>query len=222
MPALFSRARVAGFIAVCALAGLVTTAIVTVVGTVFTPRATLPSYFSKSSCVSARRGAMWMQLRTIARGGMGTAPDPRDAHRHWSAARSVTLEPGSDTTRSDPLPFIHIWVFIEAGWPCTSTWGWRAYKNFSSQTSGGLHKIPRMQRAGGGSDIDLPVIPHAPGLAANTAIYGATWALLIVGAVRTRRAFRGARGRCRACNYDLRGLTTDLPCPECGRLFRPT
>jgi hypothetical protein len=67
----------------------------------------------------------------------------------------------------------------------------------------------------------LPSLPAWPGLLANTAIYAAPWyALFLIPTLR--RARRRRRGLCPRCAYDLKGLTSSAPCPECGqRQLRP-
>lgn len=70
-----------------------------------------------------------------------------------------------------------------------------------------------------GARIFLPrALPYRPmwsGLAIDTALFGAAWALLFL-AAPALRAWRRRKGRCGACGYDLRGLATSTPCPECG------
>lgn len=61
----------------------------------------------------------------------------------------------------------------------------------------------------------FPVTPIWPGLAVNSAMFGAVWwgVLWTVGEVRRRR--RAGKGQCPACDYDLGGRLDD-GCPECG------
>ena len=59
----------------------------------------------------------------------------------------------------------------------------------------------------------LPLLPHFPGFAIDTAFYaGVSW-LLIFAPFALRRALRRRRGRCTECGYELAMLET---CPECG------
>ena len=57
----------------------------------------------------------------------------------------------------------------------------------------------------------IAVIPF--GFAANTAIYGGAWLLILFVPGHLRRRIRHRRDRCLLCGYDRAGLTT---CPECG------
>jgi hypothetical protein len=64
----------------------------------------------------------------------------------------------------------------------------------------------------------IPYRPWWPGLALNTAFYGAAWALLLGSPLLIRRgrsALRRHRGCCPSCAYDLKGWING-GCPECG------
>ncbi len=62
----------------------------------------------------------------------------------------------------------------------------------------------------------LPLAPLWPGFALNTIFYAAlAWGLWHVPlAIRRRR--RRRNGLCVRCGYDLKGLASGSPCPECG------
>ena len=66
----------------------------------------------------------------------------------------------------------------------------------------------------------LPYLPIYPGLAIDTAFWGATAFAVVAGIRATRAALRRRRGQCLACAYDLKGDTAS-GCPECG-WNRPT
>ncbi len=68
---------------------------------------------------------------------------------------------------------------------------------------------------GPAAGLRLPLRPIWGGMAADTAIFGAGWWVLFLGAGSLRRRFRRRGGHCPACDYDLAGNTTGL-CPECG------
>ena len=66
--------------------------------------------------------------------------------------------------------------------------------------------------------IPLHIIPL--GLSLDSLVYAAPLAGIILlprWMRRLRRASRRRRGHCPACNYDLRGLARNSPCPECGK-----
>ncbi len=64
--------------------------------------------------------------------------------------------------------------------------------------------------------IIVPYRPIWPELVGNVACWGGLFGLLVWGPGLARRVLRGARGRCVACGYDLKGLHSASRCPECG------
>jgi hypothetical protein len=103
---------------------------------------------------------------------------------------------------------------IGQGWPFIALWC--AQRTMSTDVRGGW-RVATTHTPGTFLSTDHVVAfrPSWPGFLANTAIYGVAWwmALFLTGVVRRR--VRARRGRCLACNYDLRA-TIDPRCPECG------
>jgi hypothetical protein len=66
--------------------------------------------------------------------------------------------------------------------------------------------------------ISVPFLPIAGGFAADTAVYGATWWLLLQAPDFTRSRLRRRRGLCERCGYPTPGAR----CPECGTERRHT
>lgn len=96
------------------------------------------------------------------------------------------------------------------------------------------HYISQPAKAGGGYTLEslrggiqlsktsdrfgiVPLSPIWSGLLLNILIWSAAaWLLLtLTSALRTKLRARRA-GKCPHCRYDLRGLPTGAPCPECG------
>lgn len=105
-----------------------------------------------------------------------------------------------------------------AGWPMACLAGYRA-ESITDDT------VIRDTTLPAGSLVSKPQFepprafltePLTRGLAVNAAFYAML--LFLSAAVRrwVIRHLRRRRNRCPACNYDRRGLATDVPCPECG------
>ncbi len=77
----------------------------------------------------------------------------------------------------------------------------------------GIMTTPQLLGTLGG--IRLPVRPIWTGLAADTAVFGSGWWMLLAGSEAIRRGVRRRRGQCIACGYNLAGNTSGA-CPECG------
>lgn len=80
---------------------------------------------------------------------------------------------------------------------------------------GGL-SVSRLDPRKGSRAAILPLIPMWAGLAADAAIFGAGFGLLMLAASGLRRELRRRRGHCPRCGYTLSGLPAPGVCPECG------
>ncbi len=126
--------------------------------------------------------------------------------------------------REPPDPYIHLY---RAGWPLRAMEGeaWRAATGkleFASAVgvSSGVDLYAELVR--GAAKVQttspqriLPLRPAWPGFLGNTVLYAVVAMAMIACASLVRRRYRGWRGRCAACGYDLRG-DLDRGCPECG------
>ncbi len=113
---------------------------------------------------------------------------------------------------------------VAFGWPWrlanfTATHGFAPNGTETKTIRGGIgiwHPHNAEFKTSRGYGVTLPYRPIWPGLLANTAIFAAPWALLFIGIPLLRRVTRRRRGRCVRCGYDLRGMPSGAPCPECG------
>ncbi len=143
---------------------------------------------------------------------------------------------GLGTARAPALTGLHPWdqaVFVRAGWPLPVLQGarwWIAapeHINYggpaaivpASRVSSGelvyaFALAVRSGVGGGGQEWLIPLRPRWAALAAGSALYAATLALLLGGFVAARRAIRSSRHRCPACGYPI---GQSLVCTECGR-----
>ncbi len=76
--------------------------------------------------------------------------------------------------------------------------------------------LQRLLPAGLG-DRPLPLRPIVIGFAGDTAFYSFAWWFVLIGAKKSKRWRRRAKGQCEDCAYDLRGASSDR-CPECGNV----
>lgn len=105
------------------------------------------------------------------------------------------------------------------GWPRLAFWceiASRVHSDASQAlgTRGGI-TVSSRNRNGRIDFRCIPLRPIWPGLALDTALYAALWAVPLTIVPFIRGAVRARRGLCRHCGYDLLG---DLEggCPECG------
>jgi hypothetical protein len=133
----------------------------------------------------------------------------------WSASHDLPPEDGSRYT---------VWAVRSAGWPCLCLCS-RTTADSSSMksTTGSLSLLGSSNYFGRLTSSDpergtVPLIPLWPGLAIDSALYSAAWALLLFVPLLAYRRLRTSRrrrlGLCPACAYDTKGQ--DGPCPECG------
>lgn len=202
------------------LAGITTTSLVALLGTIIYPRDRSKSWhvdnslnwrlsnpFWRMSAVfvfeSNQDGlwnegpsALWRASRTqeyLVGHGQWGAPNPRVARKTW---------------------FIH-----EAGWPMKASWGWECRTHLigpKSYTQGHVATVPVRRKSVKGFDTGaFPIRPLWIGFTVNSGFYAALWYGLYSIPVTIRRRLRVRRGLCPSCAYDMRGLV-NTPCPECG------
>jgi len=152
------------------------------------------------------------------------SPSPESIARRWERA---ALLPWLDGSRPwpDPAKGDKVWVKA-AGWPFRAFYCHLHSKNapnFSSHTwtaPGGLILDDPTRPGWADWPPDQPTIiplrPLWPELLADSSIFAALWLVFLFPVASVRRALRTRRGRCPACNYDLRGLPGSALCPECG------
>ncbi len=78
---------------------------------------------------------------------------------------------------------------------------------------GGIDLPQNLRDFGPGPVLPYRLIPI--GFAVDTALFGATWILLLPVPGLVRRGMRHRRGLCLDCGYDLQHAGHDR-CPECG------
>ena len=135
--------------------------------------------------------------------------------------------PGLDLVfirQEQPEPYIHLY---RAGWPLRAMEGeaWRATTGnmqFSSAVGVFWGVDLHAERVRGAAKVRttssqriLPLRPAWLGFLGNTVLYAVVAMGMIACASLVRRTYRGWRGRCAACGYDLRG-DLERGCPECG------
>ena len=108
-----------------------------------------------------------------------------------------------------PQPWAVRTILI-TGWPAPSLWA-----SVDRRTVRGDLWPPDMASISSREPI-LPLRIEFGGFTISTLFWTAVWAVLLLGPVTMRRAWRRSRGRCVSCGYERRGLTDQAACPECG------
>ena len=190
------------------------------------------SYFMDEGWIITRVGIDWRPYQrgssTIlfgidARTGRRQAKVPAWSHA-WLTERPKR-PPGTWSNRGGEST-LHEFA---AGWPCRAVWSdcdeaSHEPKTFAitfPSSRGGI-TLPFHNLSIGKISVVLPrSLPYRPlmlGFAADTALFGLLWALVLL-VPAARRGYRDKRNRCVSCGYDRRGLPSDeTPCPECAAM----
>lgn len=112
--------------------------------------------------------------------------------------------------------------FGVVGWPVPLLWTVSELK-YNNYGDGHFATVPttglNIGRVGSLKEGDEIVFPFRP-LWTGQVFYSAFCLGVVLLVPMTRRHLRMRRGRCAACNYDLRATTTGT-CPECGAAIAP-
>lgn len=98
-------------------------------------------------------------------------------------------------------------VTIAYGWPMRSLFKW--YRSSPSS----LTKSYELQLS---QSTQLPMLPHGAGLCVDVIFWSGASAIFVFVYCKLLKYRRGRYRRCTECGYDLRGLSSQHMCPECG------
>ena len=122
----------------------------------------------------------------------------------------------ADTTTDSITGATHYQWLYQYGWPA------RAFEAESRTTATQTHElfaalgpVPSWFRPGENSLRHVPTRPIWIGLLFDSLLYAVLFWSILAGLHATFRSSRLKRGRCPACNYNLRGDSAG-GCPECG------
>jgi hypothetical protein len=190
------RRRLALKLAACALAGAVLTVAVAWAAPIV--------YRGRPAPFAARSEGGWLVAPPA---GWPKRPGFRVSLR----ATGVSLN-----HESYPYPRLDQLVFC-TGWPARALRAVERWESGRTVLATGIEPPGRLRTLLRDNWLTdgFPVAPVWPGFAVDTAFYGTIAFALWSAPAAIRRRVRKRRGRCPACGYDLRGITTG-PCPECG------
>lgn len=206
------------------LAGVTTTSLVALLGTVIYPRDRSHIWHVDNSLNWRLSNPFWRMSAVFAytsrNDGMWNANPSRV--RRESRAQGY-LEGIGPTYTPNLRVSRRSWFIHEAGWPMKASWGWECTESSpesEQSTHGWIVTVP-IRRKSGFDTAPFPIRPLWLGFTMNSILYAAFWGGLYSIPVTIRRTLRVRRGLCPHCAYDMRCLT-NTPCPECGRASRVT
>jgi len=167
-------------------------------------------------------GASYYQSLVWWRGSAGPLGSPIDNRKRFNSSRWKRADKVSHTfSMGGPDGVAYM---IEWGWPFRCLWGASESRGWASsgETTYGLYTYEWNIGANTKSGRDIPFAPIPLGLTLDTLTFGSLWWLALFGMGRFRRWNRLRRNHCPKCNYNLRGLMPDAPCPECGQNNTPS
>ncbi|MCC6906997.1 MAG: hypothetical protein IT430_03565 [Phycisphaerales bacterium] len=137
----------------------------------------------------------------------------------WSRFRQITT--GEAVDHYPSVSSYTLAVEIGSGWPARSA---SCFLTMSDERNPfAVHDGFALESPQFDSDRTPSVIPlkvHWNGALINTILYALIMLIPLALLPAARRHLRHRRGRCPACNYDLRATTTSV-CPECGAAITP-
>ena len=109
--------------------------------------------------------------------------------------------------RGDPMPVMYDAAY---GWPLLSMWS-----SIDAERDWNTGTVLTRYASGSFGDFELPIRILVRGFAGDVAFFTILCLLILVLPRSMRRWWRGLRGRCHSCGYDLRN-DLSAGCPECG------
>ena len=120
----------------------------------------------------------------------------------WSRLRDLPAY-----SRGDPMPMMYDSGY---GWPLLSMWS-----SSDAERDWNTGTVLSRHASGSFGDFELPIRILVWGFAGDVAFFTLLSLLILILPRSMRRWWRGLRGRCHSCGYDLRN-DFSAGCPECG------
>jgi hypothetical protein len=173
----------------------------------------------KRTTMSLTREVDWVDFNRLFARAAGPAEAPA-WYRPWTEDEAIEFIDAADPTRGVGGAMSTM-ARAGLGWPFRAFQGVRAWDGIVDVRGAVSYWTPTSAFASSGylriGQTEYPLAPIWPGLALDIGMFVGLGVLAFAARDTWRWVRRVREGQCPGCRYDLTGLQTGEPCPECGR-----